>query len=1133
MKKLQNIIINTRTTAVLLLLYAFSMAYATFVENDYGTPTAKALIYEAKWFELIMILLIINFIGNIGRYRLLRREKWPVLMFHLSFVLIFIGGAVTRYISYEGIMPIREGKTSNEIITDKNFFKIQIENKGDVLKYKDAPYILASDKPWIAKIIPHKFSANYMYNDSKISVRQIDYVQRKKDSLIVGNTGTEYLHIVSTADTGRKNIYIKSGESKSVNGMLVSFDRKIDGAVEFEKRNGQLYIKTPVNAEYMTMATQAKGTTIKDEYQPLVLRSLYSVNDLKLVVPIGLQTGKLKAFEGDKKKDQNVPDVLTVAVKGPKTTQNVELSVEKGNPNAYKQIKLDGLNIMLGFGPKIYKTPFSIKLDDFVMETYPGSTSPSAYESHVKIIENGKETPYKIYMNNVLNHGGFRFFQSSYDPDRLGTVLSVNHDWWGTIITYIGYTFLFLGLFIIFFWKGSHFWDLNNNLKKVNLKKGMMMLLLLFSFGLNAQNIDMHGTEDGHNHSAEEVQQMSAQNGQTNTQSNTQETVARPLNKIRRISPNEIIAKNKISKEHAHKFGNLLVQNYEGRIVPINTQALDVLRKLYRRDTFKPSEEPTFIDKVKVMLGLKDQPEALTAEQWFLSINTDTESWTMVPLIKVGTKGGDDLKNKTKANDDGYTTLMDLFPVDPTTGNIKYVLEDDYNIAFRKKPAEQSNYDKEVITVNDRVQVFNGFFGGQFLKIVPVKNEPNNTWHSWMDQNFEPDMASQEVMGPYFVSIIDAQNTGDWSKADAELKKLSAFQQTWGKNVVPSETKVKVEVFMNRVNINFKLLIFYTIIASLLMILGFVELFRPSKLVQKSIKILIYTGIVGYAAHFLGLVARWYISGHAPWSNGYEAIIFISWIGISAGLMFYFGFGKPTFTKEELAENSNLLKKRKVGNNALIPAAGFMVAVIMMGFAHGGSALDQQITPLVPVLKSYWLIVHVAIIVSSYGFFALSMVIAVITLIFYIIAKKHHFKSHNDSTLKELTIVSEMSLTIGIFTLTVGNFLGGIWANESWGRYWSWDPKETWAFISIMVYAFVLHMRLVPGLRGRWAFHTAAMFAFCSMVMTYFGVNYYLSGLHSYAAGDPVPIPYWVYLGLAFMITLSAAAFYKFKKLQK
>ena len=1105
MKKIQDILISTRTTAVLLLVYAFSMAYATFVENDYGTPTAKALIYEAKWFELVMLLLILNFCGNIARYRLWKREKWPVLVFHLAFILIFIGGAITRYVSFEGQMVIREGETSNEIVTDKHFFKIQIEDKGDVLNYQDVPYLMSP--------LHKNFNATYDFHDKQIKVKTLDYVQRKKDSLIADQNGAEYLHLVSTAETGRQNIYIKPGETKSINGTLVTFNRAIDGAVEFKKENGQILIKTPVDANFMTMATQATGTTVKDQFQPLVLRSLYTINELKLVVPEGLKKGKLMAFEGDRKKDQNVPDAMTIELQGPKTKQIVELSVERGNPNAYKQVTMDGLNMMIGFGPKIYNTPFAMKLDDFVMETYPGSSSPSAYESHVKVIDEGKQTPYKIYMNNVLNYKGYRFFQSSFTPDRMGTVLSVNHDFWGTLISYIGYAFLFGGLLVMFFWKGTHFWKLNKMLKDINKKKVTMLLLILLSLGLNAQKIETHGTDgsrehvhvegDGHTHDvAPELAQP------------RQNSAAAPLTKMKNISPDEIISKNKISKEHADKFGYLLVQNFEGRIVPINTEALDVLRKLYQRDKFKGTDG-----------------KFLTAEQWFISINTDTPSWTMVPLIKVDAKGGKELLKLTKANEEGYTSLMNLFPAD-ANGNLMYILDAEYNTAFRKKPAEQSEYDKQIIKINERVQIFNGFFSGQFMRIVPVKNDPNHTWNSWLDQKMEPDMESQEVMGPYFAEVLNAQKTGNWSKADAELKKLSDYQQKWGKSVVPSQNKVDLEVFMNKTDINFKLLIFYTLIGGLLLILGFVELFKPNKILNTIIKSLIYLGLIGYFCHFLGLIGRWYISGHAPWSNGYEAIIFISWVGISAGLMFYFGFGKPSLGDRAALATMKLVSKGN-SSNALIPAAGYMVAVIMMGFAHGASSLDPQITPLVPVLKSYWLIVHVAIIISSYGFFSLSMIIAVISLVFYIISDKKLFKTHNDTTLKELAIVAEMSTTIGLFTLTVGMFLGGIWANESWGRYWSWDPKETWAFISVIIYAFVLHMRLVPGLRSRWAIHVATMFSFCSMLMTYVGVNYYLSGLHSYAAGDPVPIPNWVYIGFASMLILSIVSYFRFTALKK
>ena len=1066
MKKIQDILISTRTMAVLLLAFAISMAVATFVENDYGTPTAKALIYEAKWFEAIMFLLILNFIGNIGRYRLWRREKWPVLVFHLAFILIFIGGAITRYISFEGTMHIREGETSNEIVTDKHFFKIKIEEKGEQQNYHDVPYLMSP--------LHHNFQATYDFlGKEKIVVKALDYIQRKKDSLQMDNNGKEYLHLVSTGDMGgRQNIYLAEGEVQNINGTLVSYNRtSIDGAVEFQKKDGQLYIKTPSDASYMTMATQATGTTKKDEFQPLALRSLYTIDQLKLVIPEGTKKGKLVAYEGDKQKDKDVPDMLKVEVSGPKTKQVVDLIVEKGNPNNYKQIHLDGLDIMLGFGPKVYSTqPFALKLDKFVMETYPGSSSPSAYESHVKIVDEGKETPYKIYMNHVLNYKGYRFFQASFDPDRKGTVLSVNHDFWGTLISYIGYAFLFVGMFVTMFWKGSRFWNLNKMLKQVSAKKAATLILILLSFGFHAQEIDMHGKDgshEGHAHSTEIKPTSSGKNP----------TV---------IDADAMVKNITISKEHADKFAYLLVQNYEGRIVPANTQALDILHKLTGKSKFQD----------------------LDANQWFLAATIDPMFWAQVNIIKIETKGkvGKDLRAKTKATDEGFTSLIKLFPADKN-GNLRFVLEDDFNEAFRKKASERTRYDEAVIKLNDKVQVLNGIMSYQYFRTVPVKNDPNHTWNSVMTPDFEADENAQAVLGPYLSSVLMATQGGSWAKADAELKKVEEYQQKWGKNVVPSETKVKLEVLMNTLDINFKLLIFYTIIGGLLLVLGFVELFRPRKILHNVIKALIYIGAIGYIFHFLGLVGRWYISGHAPWSNGYEAIIFISWVGISAGFALY--------------RNSN----------TLIPAAGFLVAVIMMGFAHGGSALDPQITPLVPVLKSYWLVVHVAIITSSYGFFSLSMLIAMISLIFYVISNKETFKKHNDTTLKELAIVSEMSLNIGLLALTIGNFLGGIWANESWGRYWSWDPKETWAFISIMIYAFVIHMRLVPGLRGRYTFHVVTMFAFCSMVMTYFGVNYYLSGLHSYAKGDPIPLPTWVYVSLAYMFLLSLAAWFKYRKL--
>lgn len=1073
MKKIQDILISTRTMAVLLLAYAVAMAVATFVENDYGTPTAKALIYEAKWFEAIMFLLILNFIGNIARYRLLRREKWPVLVFHLAFILIFIGGAITRYISFEGIMHIREGETSNEIITDKTFLKVKIEEKGEELHYPDIPYLMSP--------LHYDLKAKFNFHEKEVSVKAVNFLQRKKDSLTASPKGKEYLHLVSTNDQGgRQNIYLAEGDVQNINGTLVSFNRTaIDGAVEFQRNNDSLYIKTPVDAQYMTMATQETGSTHKDKFQPLALRSLYTINDLRLVVPEGVMKGNLIAYEGDKQKDKDVPDQLTVEVQGPKSKMLVDLSVEKGNPNAYKQITLDGMNVMIGFGPKVYNTPFALKLDKFVMETYPGSSSPSAYESHVKIVDEGKETPYKIYMNHVLNHKGYRFFQASFDPDRRGTVLSVNHDYWGTLFSYIGYAFLFLGMFVSMFWKGSRFWNLNKMLRDVSKKKAKVasLVVLFLSLGLNAQNIETHSVNDG----SKEHAIAPKSNSETSP-------TPQPKAGAGMLSADDYVKNIKIDPDHAEKFGHMLVQSYEGRIQPVNTQALDILHKLTSKGSF----------------------QHLNADQWFLAAIIDPMFWAQVNIIKIETRGkvGRDLAKITKATPEGFTSLVKLFPAD-ASGNLRFVLEDEYNAAFRKKPVDKSKFDEAVIKLNDKVQVLNALMSYQYFRTIPVQNDANHTWNSVMTPDFEADKNAQEVLGPYLSSVLMATQNNDWKKADQELAKVEAYQHKWGKQVIPPDAKIELEVFMNKIDINFKLLIFYTILGGLLLILAFIELFKPSKIMHKVVKTLIYLGAVGYVLHFLGLIARWYISGHAPWSNGYEAIIFISWVGITAGFALY--------------RNSN----------ALIPAAGFLVAVIMMGFAHGGAALDPQITPLVPVLKSYWLIVHVAIITSSYGFFSLSMLIAVISLFFYIIATPNIFKKHNDTTIKELAIVSEMSLTIGLLALTVGNFLGGVWANESWGRYWSWDPKETWAFISIMVYAFVLHMRLVPGLRGRHLFHVMTMFAFCSMVMTYFGVNYYLTGLHSYAKGDAIPIPLWVYLGLAFMLTLTLVSYIKYKKLHQ
>ena len=261
-----------------------------------------------------------------------------------------------------------------------------------------------------------------------------------------------------------------------------------------------------------------------------------------------------------------------------------------------------------------------------------------------------------------------------------------------------------------------------------------------------------------------------------------------------------------------------------------------------------------------------------------------------------------------------------------------------------------------------------------------------------------------------------------------------------------------------------------------------------------------------FIAHTLGLIARWYISGHAPWGDAYESMIYVAWATMGIGLLF--------------------IKK----SDLTLASTSFVTSMILM-IAHW-NWMDPSIANLVPVLNSYWLMIHVSVIVGSYGPFALSMILGFVSLLLIVFITRTN-KEKIKNQLSELTMINELSVTVGLIMLTIGNFLGGMWANESWGRYWGWDPKETWALISILVYAFVLHMRLIPKLRDKWLFNLMTIIAFASIVMTYFGVNFYLVGLHSYASGDKVITPNFVYWSLFIVFVLAAISRYKFVRYLK
>ncbi|WP_316748633.1 cytochrome c biogenesis protein CcsA [Pedobacter gandavensis] len=1145
--RLGKILFSTRMMGAMLLLYAFSMAMATFVENDYGTAVAKALIYNCWWFELVMVILVLNFIGNIGRYQLTQRKKWPLLVFHLAFVIIFIGGYITRYVSFEGSMHIREGESTDEIISDATFFKVQIGKGDEALAYDDQPAILISNRiPSYLKPFKKTFKGEYDYQGQRVKIKVIDFYARAQDSLVRTATGKPTLHLVISENEKRVNKYIPSGTVQLIANMLVSYNKETAGAINISDASGTLQISSPFEGNYMIMATQQRNTVpAESPAQPFNLRSLYTFGRLGFVVPEAPIPGNIIYLEGDKIKHEHDLDLVKVQVTTGNVVDTVSFYGGKGITNFQHQSEIGGLRISMAYGSKIYKTPFSIKLVDFKMEKYPGSNSPASYSSDVLIQDGGQDTPYKIYMNHVLDKAGYRLFQASFDDDEKGTVLSVNHDELGTNVTYIGYTLLFLGMFVTLFWKGTHFSKLNEQLRALSKSAKSKSLLLAFLFlplgAAFSQKIDMHGkngstaipglvkpqaqmpADDGHNHAPGDGHNHSADDGHNHAPASTQTQMpaddghnhapgdghdhsadaAAPVGQAhnhsqpskaemqmllsaKSVDPVQFASSIKIDLAHADKFGHLPVQNIDGRVEPINTMALEILRKLHRKDRF----------------------HSLNANQFFLSVSTTPFIWVNVPIIKIGAKGGPGLLKAVKADEGGYTSMINLLQVGED-GTLQFILKDDYSKAFAKKPAEQNNYDKEIIDLNDKLQAMQSLINGQYLRIFPIAGDANNTWIAM--PSALPGSALVGELNPidrYAKSIKDGQETGNWDAANAALDKIKDIQLKFGKDVMPSDTKVFWEVSYNSWNIFLNLMITYAMLGAVILGLAFFKLFKNSKMLDKLVTfVLILISIAAFLQGF-GLATRWYISGHEPWSNGYEAVLFISWIGVLSGLGMY--------------RNSN----------AFIPAAGCLIAVILMGFAHGGSQMNPQITPLVPVLKSYWLMIHVAIITSSYGFFGLSALMGTVVLILYII-DNNKISAKVKSSITELTIVNEMSLTVGLFLLTVGTFLGGIWANESWGRYWSWDPKETWAFISVIVYAFVLHVRLIPGLRTKYLFNLLSLLAFSTIIMTYFGVNYYLTGLHSYAQGDPVPIPSWVYVTVAVIFVLAFISYKRYKMRKK
>lgn len=1044
---LKKIFFSTRLTAILFIVFAIAMAFGTFIESWYSTETARIWIYNATWFELIMVLFVINFTGNIFRYRLLRKEKWAVLVLHISWILIIAGAFVTRYISFEGMMPIREGSTENVFYSDKTYLTAFVDGNMDGAAKRK---VLEDDLIVTAEAIKSNLPWNSDFNGQDFRISYAGFISGAKMGLVPDANGKPFLKLVEAGDGNRHEHYLEEGKVASIHNMLFALNKPTEGAINIFTSDSTYSIRSPFEGSFMRMADQFQGQVAKDSLQPFQLRSLYTVGGMQFVVPEPVVKGSYGVVEvPEEEVTQATQDALVVEVSSGGETVTKRLLGGKGSLNFSDQFEVGGLSFTLGYGSKVYQLPFSITLNDFIAEKYPGTEKGYASFMSRITVNDERSFDYDIYMNHVLDHQGYRFFQASFDPDEKGTVLSVNHDFWGTWITYIGYFLLYIGLMGIMFFGKTRFKDLANSLDELKKKKAAITtaIIFLFSLGVHAQ--------ESHDHAAPPTQAR--------------------LDSLMRATL--------VPQEQAAKFGKLVVQDDGGRMKPINTFSSELLRKL----------------------SFKDQYDDMDSDQVLLSMMMNPALWYNTEFIALDKKGSNDSIREiiNVPDEQRYVKATDFFDD-----------KGQYKLAPYLQKAYATNtpnkFEQDFKDVDLRLGLLNRALSGEIVKIFPLLNDENNKWISALEfrsgEYQVPDSLYanfiKNAVPYYLMSLQRGKETGDYSEADRLLAAFHQNQKNHGSEVLPAEARIDAEVTYNKLDIFNRLYGYYALVGLLMFMVLIFRIFRERKVWRMATYFFKGVIIIFFLWHTAGLAMRWYISGHAPWSDAYESILYVSWATMGMGLL--------------LGRKSELT----------ISASAFVTSMLLW-IAHQ-SWVDPSIANLVPVLDSYWLMIHVAVIVASYGPLTVGMILGVVSLLLIILTNSKN-KDRMAINLKELTIINELALTVGLIMLTIGNFLGGQWANESWGRYWGWDPKETWALISIMVYAFVIHTRLVPGLRGRWTFNFMSIIAFGSIMMTYFGVNFYLVGLHSYASGAQVITPSFVWYTLLVVFLLGGISYWRYK----
>jgi cytochrome c-type biogenesis protein CcsB len=1014
MKKILNFLFSFPFMGFLLLVFAFSMAIATFVESSYGTEAAQGLIYKSIWFSLVLLLLAVNLVANFIRHKMYARKRIALGLFHISFVIILIGAGITRFISFEGVMHIREGQSSNFILSSEDFLTI-----------KSASETVSS--PVIFSVLKHSgFNEKIAVDGRSVQVKSVGFIKNAVRTVAEDPSGSEMIDFVVSQGQGRENFVFAKSDKVNLGSVVVGYEVP-DVNFQFINRGDRLFLAADRQVEIRSMTGGETEFVQAHDTVEVKTMQLYAIDGYLLLVK-NYYKHAIATVSEDKSGNAS-EDAVVLELNDGSKTQTVNVFGRHGIEGAPTNAVVGNSVLELSYGAIPYFLPFSLKLNDFQMERYPGSESPSSFASELTLIdqEMNVNRNVRVFMNNTLNYRGYKFFQSSYDQDEGGTVLSVNADELGTDVTYLGYFLLGLGFVLALFNKSSRFQGLIQKLKQYSKPVGMTVLVL-FVMNLNSA----------------------------------------------RANSSELAQIPKIDQAVLDDFSKLWIQGSDERIEPVSTLASEILRKVSRQAEFE-GRSPE-----EVMLGLYLYPEL----------------WRNVSLVYIT---NDQLKSALGVTE----RRIPLTAFFDEKGN--YKLMEQVRAAFAKMPAFRNVFEKELINLDERLNICFMVINGDIFSLFPGPTKAQK-WNAVGSSPVGLSSADSLFINRGFELLKESfKGQSNGVNGRQIFASIAAYQLKYAGSYLPSESKKNVEIFYNSANPFKRVFPLYLLVGFTLLTVFFVNIFRQ-KTMGKNLRIAFtYLLIFGFLVHTAGLVLRWYISGHAPWSNGYESMVYVAWAAMLAGVIF--GRKYP-----------------------LVIGTAAMLSGITLFVAHL-NWMNPEITHLVPVLNSYWLMVHVAVITASYGFLGMSAFIGLLVLIMIGMSNSQNSKNIKGIVL-QLTAISEMSVTIGLYMLTIGTFLGGVWANESWGRYWGWDSKETWALITVVIYSFVAHMRLIPSLKGIYNYTVATVIGFSSVLMTYFGVNYYLSGMHSYGKGSADGVHWSVFVMIGVIAVIMIISNFKQKNLE-